>query len=113
MPQYEVQTNLLIRALGVAILMGTVGGFILGFIAGPLFGQLVALMAMAGWAYLLAGAVSLSANKKRGGKLMIVASSGILLSTIIVLLIYIPFINLFNVLLSPGLGIYVVYSRLR
>ena len=113
MPQYDVQPRLFLRALGVAVLMGLLGGFILGFIVGPLFGQLVALISMAGWAYLLAQAVSLSANKKRGPKLTIVASTGILISAIFVVLIHIPFISLFELVLSPTIGIYVAYSRLR
>ena len=113
MPQYDVQNRLFFRALGVAILMGLLGGFILGFIVGPLFGQLLTLISMAGWAYLLAQAVSFSANKKRGPKLTIVASTGILISAIFVVVIHIPFISLFELVLSPGLGIYVAYCRLR
>ena len=113
MPQYEVQTHLLLRALGVAILMGILGGFVIGFIVEPLFGQLFAVISIAAWAYLLAETVSFSTNKKRGPKLTIIASSGILICSIIIALMHLPFISLLDLTLLPALGIYMVYSRLR
>lgn len=73
LPQFEVSTPLMLRAVAASLVIGFAGGFVLLFVIG--FGFLY-LLAAAAFGYVLAEGTSYAANKKRGPKLATIAAIG-------------------------------------
>lgn len=108
LPQYEVSTLLVLRAIGASLVIGLAGGFVLLFVIG--FG-LFYLLAAAALGYALAEGTSYAANRKRGPKLAIVAAIGAIVG-------HVPIIALLGVvtifvILGAILAAVVAFVRLR
>ena len=108
LPQYEVSTPLILRAVGASLVIGIAGGFVLLFVLG--FGFLY-LIAAAAFGYVLAEGTSYAANRKRGPTLAIIAAIGAVVGhapTIVLFGIVSPFL-----LLGAILAAVVAFVRLR
>ena len=111
LPTYDVGGALLARAVLAGLLVGLAGGLIMALVARPFLFGLLYLAAMAGLGYLIAEAVSLSSNRKRGRELQYVAGGSVLLATAVIAF-FGGFLDLFD-LLGAGIAFYVAYVRLR
>ena len=108
LPQYQVSTPLILRAVGASLVIGLAGGFVLLFVIG--FGFLY-LIAAAAFGYALAEGTSYAANKKRGPTLATIAAIGAVVG-------HVPIIALLGVvtifvLLGAVLAAVVAFVRLR
>ncbi len=108
LPQFEVSTPLVLRAIGASLVIGLVGGFLLLFVLG--FGFFY-LLAAAAFGYALAEGVSYAANRKRGPKLATIAAIGAVVG-------HVPIIALFGlvtifVILGAVIAAVVAFVRLR
>ena len=111
LPVYDVPASLLGRAILVSVLIGIGGGLAISLIVRELLVGILYLAAMGGFGYLLAGGVSVAADRKQGRALQFVAVSGVLVATAVVVFL-VGTIHLFD-LLGAGLAVYVAFIRLR
>lgn len=108
LPQFEVSTPLVLRAIGASLVIGLAGGFVLLFAIS--FGFLY-LIAAAAFGYALAEGTSYAANRKRGPKLATIAAIGAIVG-------HVPIIALLGVvtifvLLGAVIAAVVAFVRLR
>lgn len=108
LPQFEVSTPLMLRAIGASLVIGLAGGFLLLFILG--FG-LFYLLAAAGFGYALAEGTSYAANRKRGPKLATIAAIGAIVGHVPIILL-LGVVTIF-VPLGAVLAAVVAFVRLR
>ena len=113
-PTYQVSASYLTRAVLASVVTGVVGGLLIPLLVAPGL-NIIYLLGMAGYGYLMAEVVGLASNRKRGRTLQLVAGGGVLLAVVIIATIsatVLGYVNLFG-LLGGGLGVYVAYIRLR
>ena len=118
LPIYRVSTQHYLRAAGTGLGMAVVCGIIWGVIdlVIPFFSLNLLLAPAAGYA--IGEVVSLSANRKRGTGLAIIAGTAVAISYLITLVLFprgLP-LGLFSILyhlLALALGIFVSVTRLR
>ena len=108
LPQYQVPTPLLLRAVGVSLGLGIAGGLILLFL--PIYG-IFYLIATAGFGFIVAEMTSYVANSKRGPKLAIIAVVGTVVGHVLIVALW-GFVSLF-LLLGAILAAVVAFVRLR
>lgn len=111
---YQLSPMYYARATGAGLASGAISGVIWAFI--PLWGLLNFFLA-AGVGFLIAEAVSLSVNHKRGRALQVIASIGMVLSYLarswmLHRMTVSGLLDLYG-LIALGVGIIVVVSRLR
>ena len=114
LPVYDVPVGHHLRAIAAALVIGLVCGVAFGIIVRPILFGILYIAAGGGLGYLVAEGVSLSTGRKRGRVLQAVAMGGVLVAqaAIVYTGIFPGTISLFD-LLGGGLGLYVVYIRLR
>ena len=115
LPTYDVSGPLLARAIPASLGVGLAGGIVIALIVRPQLGGFLYIAAMAGFGYLLAEAISLAANRKRGKKLQLAAYAGVAAAYAVLVVASIYFygtVDLFD-LIGAGIATYVVYVRLR
>jgi hypothetical protein len=106
---------LLARAIPASLGVGLAGGIVIALIVRPQLGGFLYIAAMAGFGYLLAEAISLAANRKRGKKLQLAAYAGVAAAYAVLVVASIYFygtVDLFD-LIGAGIASYVAYVRLR
>ena len=108
LPQYQVSTPLLLRAVGTSLGSGIAGGLILMFL--PVYG-IFYLIAAAGFGFIVAEMTSYAANSKRGPKLAIIAIVGTVVGHVLIVALW-GFVSLV-LLLGAILAAVVAYVRLR
>ena len=109
LPQYEVSTPLILRAVGASLLVGIAGGgvLLLLFLIG--FGLFFYLIAAAGFGYVVSEATSYAANRKRGRTLAIIA----VVATVVGHVPVIALTGLLHLLLGAAIAAFVAFVRLR
>ena len=117
LPTYRVSTLFYLRAAGTAFGMALVTGVIWGVVNQFIPFFYLNLLLSAGVGYAIGEVVSLSANRKRGRGLAVVAGTGVAISYLVstLLLLGLPY-GLFHIIidiLSLVLGIFVAVTRLR
>ncbi len=107
LPQFEVSTPLILRAVGASLVIGIAGGIVLLFVLG--FGLFFYLIAAAGFGYLVSEATSYAAKRKRGPALAIIAA----IATVVGHVPVIALTGLLHLLLGAVIAAFVAYVRLR
>ena len=108
LPQYQVSTPLLLRAIGASLGLGIAGGLILLFL--PVYG-IFYLIVTAGFGFIVAEMTSYAASSKRGPKLAIIAVVGTVVGHVLIVAL-LGFVSPF-LLLGAILAAVVAYVRLR
>ena len=108
LPQYQVSTLQLLRAMGASLGMGIFGGFILLFL--PLYG-IFYLIVTAGFGLIVAEMTSYAANSKRGPKIAIIAVVGTIVGHVLMVVFW-GTVSLF-LLLGAILAAVIAYVRLK
>ena len=108
LPQYQVSTLLLLRAIGTSLGLGIFGGLILLFL--PIYG-IFYLIVTAGFGLIVAELTSYSANSKRGPKIAIIAVIGTVVGHVLIVVLW-GSVSLF-LLLGAILAAVVAYVRLK
>ena len=109
LPQYEVSTPLILRAVGASLALGITGGVVLVLLALSGFGLFFYLIAAAGFGYVVSEGTSYAANRKRGRTLAIIAVIGTILGHVPV----IALTGLLHLLLGAAIAAFVAFVRLR
>ena len=107
LPQFEVSTPLVLRAIGASLFTGIVGGFVLLFVLG--YGLLFDLIASAGLGFLVSEATGYAANRKRGPVLAIIAVVGIVAGQVPIIVLS----GALHLLMVTAVAAIVAYFRLR
>jgi hypothetical protein len=110
LPVYDVPVAHLLRAVAASLLIGLTGGLALALFVRPL--GFLYIAALAGLGYAAAEGVGLAAGRKRGRALQVVAMGGVLVAEIVIVYVGIFPGGVID-LLGGGIGLYVVYIRLR
>lgn len=117
LPTYRVPPAYYLRALGTALGMGVVAGFVWAVVVRimPFF---IEVLLAAGIGYGIGEVVGLSVNRKRGRGLATVAGFGVVISYLVAVLIPgggLPFglLGIMFDLLAVGVGVYFAVNRLR
>lgn len=109
LPQFEVSTPLVLRAIGASLGLGIAGGIVLLFLALSGFGLFFYLIASAGFGYVVSEATSYAANRKRGPVLAVIAAIGAVLGHVPV----IALTGLLHLILGAVIAGFIAYVRLR
>ena len=109
LPQYQVSTPLILRAVGASLALGITGGVVLVLLALSGFGLFFYLIAAAGFGYVVSEGTSYAANRKRGRTLAIIAVIGTILGHVPV----IALTGLLHLLLGAAIAAFVAFVRLR
>ena len=116
LPTYRVSTKYFLRAIGAALGMALVCGFVWGKITGWVPFLFLSLLLAAGVGYAIGEVVSLSINRKRGTWLATIAGMAVAISYLVSILTGgFPF-GLLHIILdiaALALGIFVGVNRLR
>ena len=107
LPQFEVSTPLMLRAIGASLVIGIAGGIALLFVLS--FGLFFYLIASAGFGYLVSEATSYAVKRKRGPALAIIAA----IATVVGHVPVIALTGLLHLLLGAVIAAFVAYVRLR
>ena len=107
LPQFEVSTPLVLRAVGASLVVSVAGGFALWFVLD--FGIFFYLIASAGFGYVVSEVTSYSASRKRGPALATVATIGIVVGHVPIIFLT----GLLHLLLGAALAAFVAYVRLK
>ncbi len=107
LPQFEVSTPLVLRAIGASLGLGIVGGIVFLFLYG--FGLFFYLIASAGFGYVVSEATSYAANRKRGPVLAVIAAIGAVLGHVPV----IALTGLLHLILGAAIAAFIAYIRLK
>ncbi len=115
LPVYDVSRSLIARAVLASLALGVGGGFVIAFVILPLpLGIFLYAGAMAGFGYVMGGAVSWAAGGKKGRALQWIAIGGVVVATLIVFAVTVLLGGTIEVgLLGGGLAAYVAFIRLR
>ena len=108
LPQYQVSTPLLLRAIGTSLGLGLAGGLILLFL--PFYG-IMYLIVTAGFGLIVAELTSYSARSKRGPKMATVAVAGTVVGHVLIVALW-GSVSL-TLLLGAILAAVVAYVRLK
>ncbi len=107
LPQFEVSTPLVLRAIGASLGLGIVGGIVFLFLYA--FGLFFYLIASAGFGYVVSEATSYAANRKRGPVLAVIAAIGAVLGHVPV----IALTGLLHLILGAAIAAFIAYIRLK
>ncbi|MYB48364.1 MAG: hypothetical protein F4X72_03690 [Dehalococcoidia bacterium] len=107
LPQFEVSTPLVLRAIGASLGLGIAGGVV--FLVLYAFGLFFYLIAAAGFGYVVSEATSYAANRKRGPVLAIIAAIGAVLGHVPV----IALTGLLHLILGAVIAGFIAYVRLK
>ena len=111
LPVYDVPTRYLGLAIATSIMIGIASGFMYALILRQLLFGIMSIASLAGIGYLLAEAISLVTNKKRGAKLQYISICGLIINIVTIILV-LGYIDLFDIV-GCGLAIYIAFIRLR
>ena len=120
LPTFQVSTKYLLIAVGIGLVASAISGVIWGVINNFIGIFYLNLILAVGIGYVIGEAVSITTNRKRGTKLVIIAAFAVVLSYLVSTAppwgSFFDSVNITHLLLdiiSVGLGIYVASTRLR
>ena len=115
LPTYQVPALYYLRATGIAIGAGVIGG-LLWWVVNSLIPLYLSLVIAPALGYAIGELISLSVNRKRGMGLAVIAGAGVAISYLVTILIgHLP-LGLFSIaldFLSVALGVFFAVNRLR
>ena len=111
LPIYEISAGILTRSIAASLLTGIASGLIFSLVLYPILSGILYIGSMAGLGYLISESINIVSQQKRGRKLQLVATSGVIIA--LALTIYInPVVGIYE-LVGAGLALYVAIFRLR
>ncbi|MDD4859100.1 MAG: hypothetical protein PHR56_02725 [Dehalococcoidales bacterium] len=115
LPTYRVSPVHYLKASGVAVITGIIGG-VVWWVANTIMPLYLGLILAAGIGYGIGELVTLSVNKKRGTGLAIIAGAGVIISYAMTIVFAGPPSGLFSIILdlvAIGIGIFTAVNRVR